>query len=121
LKNWTKPKLGKPWSPASDTDFAIFSDQALGQAMAIGAPINPKNQQAGKYTTIKNGDEGQGGFADTSLGKRLLDLSKRWNQKIYGRTDVDGFDFKLNLDSSKPFRSAVPVLEPARPSPSEGP
>src|SRR5690606_35873875 len=47
-------KTGKPWSPKSDVDFAIFSNQALAQAMAVDAPVNPKNKQNGRYTTLKN-------------------------------------------------------------------
>jgi hypothetical protein len=40
-------KIGKPWSPKSDVDFAIFSDEALAQAKRQGAGINPKNMQEG--------------------------------------------------------------------------
>jgi hypothetical protein len=111
-----KPKLGKAWSPKSDADFAIFSDQAMMQAMHEGAIINLKITAAGKFTIIKNhGRDGAKGFADTKLGKKLDDLAKAWNERIYGTQDVDGFDFKLNLQSDKPFRSAVPVLQVANP------
>ncbi len=111
-----QPKVGKEWKPTSDTDFAIFSDQALAQAMQEGASINPKNKQAGKYTTIKNsGKDGTKGFSDTKLGKKLEGLSKEWNERIYGKRDVDGFDFKLNLQSDAPFKSAVPVLQVQKP------
>lgn len=104
-------KTGKPWSSKSDVDFAIFSDQALRQAMEAGVPVNPKNQTAGQYTTLKNTREGDvAGFHDTPFGKKLRALQRRWNQKIYGNPNVDGFDFKLNL-SNKPFKSAVPVLQ----------
>jgi hypothetical protein len=103
-------KTGKPWSPKSDVDFAIFSDEALAQAKRQGAGINPKNMQAGKYTTIKNKNPGGTGFHKTSLGKKLRKLELKWNEKIYGDTDVDGFDFKLNLQTDKPFKSAVPVI-----------
>ena len=103
-------KTGKPWSPQSDVDFAIFSDEALDQAKKQGAGINPKNTQAGKYTTIKNEVPGGKGFHDTSLGKKLFDLERNWNEKIYGDRYIDGFDFKLNLHTDKPFTSAVPVI-----------
>lgn len=110
-------KAGKAWTPKSDVDFAIFSDQALEQAMKVGAPINPKNTQAGKYTTIwNNPKDGSPGFGATSLGKRLQTLSKKWNKTVYGTEDVDGFDFKMNL-SDKVFRSAVPVMQLEMPRP----
>lgn len=107
-------KTGKPWSTKSDVDFAIFSEQALAQAMQVDAPVNPKNQQDGLYTTLKNKpiDEtgiDKKGFYDTSLGKKLKALSRRWNEKIFGDQDAEGFDFKLNL-GTKAFDSAVPIL-----------
>ncbi len=117
IKGTNTPKVGKKWSPGSDTDFAIFSDQALVQAMEQGAIINPKNQQAGKFTTIKNEgiNPGERGFGDTKLGQDLIAFGKEMDLEIYGKPVKDGFDFKLNLDSSKPFRSAVPVLQAAHP------
>jgi hypothetical protein len=106
-----RPKVGKPWSPASDTDFAIFSDQALMQAQKRGVPINPKNSQNGQYTTLKNNAaDGLPGFKDTPLGAKLDALAKKWNKRIYGTEDIDGFDFKINLQTDKPFRSAVPII-----------
>jgi hypothetical protein len=65
---------------------------------------------AGKYTTIKNDSPGGTGFHETSLGKKLFELEKKWNEKIYGDPLVDGFDFKLNLQTDKPFATGVPVL-----------
>jgi hypothetical protein len=110
-------KAGKAWTPKSDVDFAIFSDQALEQAMKVGAPINPKNTQAGKYTTIwNNPKDGSPGFGATSLGKKLQAFSKKWNKTVYGTEDVDGFDFKMNL-SDKVFKSAVPVMQLEMPRP----
>ncbi len=113
----TAPKKErKMWTPKSDVDFAIFSDQALVQAQKLDVPINPKNKQAGKYTTLKNKPEDGKGFYDTALGKRLDRVAKKWNERVYGDPDIeDGFDFKLNLESAKPFKSAVPVLQVARP------
>ena len=113
----TSPKKkGKSWSPQSDVDFAIFSDQALVQARKIGAPINPDNSAGGRYTTLKNNVDGGGGFYDTPLGRDLKELSRKWDRRIYGEDAVaDGFDFKLNLDSDKPFKTAVPVLQAGKP------
>ena len=109
-------KERKMWTPKSDVDFAIFSDQALVQAQKLNVPINPKNKQEGKYTTLKNKPEDGQGFYDTPLGKRLEKVAKKWNEKVYGDPDIeDGFDFKLNLQSDKPFKSAVPVMQAARP------
>jgi hypothetical protein len=102
-------KTGKPWSTKSDVDFAIFSEQALAQAMQVDAPVNPKNQQDGLYTTLKNKPIDKKGFYDTSLGKKLKVLSDKWNEKIFGDKDAEGFDFKLNL-GTKAFDSAVPIL-----------
>lgn len=108
-------KERKMWTPKSDVDFAIFSDQALVQAHKLNVPINPKNKQEGKFTTLKNKPEDGKGFYDTPLGKRLEKVAKKWNEKVYGDPDIeDGFDFKLNLQSAKPFKSAVPVLQAAK-------
>jgi hypothetical protein len=109
-------KERKMWTPNSDVDFAIFSDQALVQAQKLNVPINPKNKQEGKFTTLKNKPEDGPGFYDTPLGKRLEKVAKKWNEKVYGDPDIeDGFDFKLNLDSSKPFKSATAVMQAAKP------
>ncbi|KYF92839.1 hypothetical protein BE17_26580, partial [Sorangium cellulosum] len=87
------------WSPKSDTDFAIHSDQALVQAQQAGAPYNAK------YGIFKNGEapsalnpEGKPGLANTSLGSKLNALAERWNVEIYGEPNPSngGFDFKLN-------------------------
>ena len=77
--------------------------------MQVDAPVNPKNQQDGLYTTLKNKPIDKKGFYDTSLGKKLKVLSDRWNEKIFGDKDAEGFDFKLNL-GTKAFDSAVPIL-----------
>lgn len=102
-------KTGKPWSPKSDVDFAIFSNQALAQAMAVDAPVNPKNKQNGRYTTLKNSPADRKGFYDTPLGKKLEALAQRWNEIVYGDPNAEGFDFKLNLGET-PFESAVPII-----------
>ncbi|AUX27742.1 uncharacterized protein SOCEGT47_083400 [Sorangium cellulosum] len=87
------------WSPKSDTDFAIFSDQALVQAQQAGAPYNAR------YGIFKNGEapsalnpEGRPGLSNTSLGSKLNALAERWNVEIYGEPNPSngGFDFKLN-------------------------
>ncbi|WP_148314645.1 PAAR domain-containing protein [Sorangium cellulosum] len=87
------------WSPKSDTDFAIHSDQALVQAQQAGAPYNAK------YGIFKNGEapsalnpEGKPGLSNTSLGSKLNALAERWNVEIYGEPNPSngGFDFKLN-------------------------
>ena len=109
-------KTGKAWTPTSDVDFAIFSDQALAQAKSVNAPVNPKNQQSGKYTTIWNEPKtGAPGFHATALGEKLAKLSIRWNKIVFGDADAEGFDFKLNL-GSEPFVFAVPVIRPKGPS-----
>jgi hypothetical protein len=86
--------------------------------MEVGARVNPKNQQGGKYTTLKNGGDPKKynphDYAHTPLGTELTRLSRKWNQKIFGDAAYDGFDFKINL-SDKPFTSAVMVLEPSKP------
>ncbi len=106
-------KVGKPWSTTSDVDFAIFSDQALAQAFRVGGgPINIKNKQGDRYTTLKNGPEdGIPGFYFTPLGRRLEAIAKKWNLRKYGDPEADGFDFKLNLASDRPFKSAVSVVQ----------
>jgi len=109
-------KTGKAWTPASDVDFAIFSDQALEQARLLDVPINPKNQLGGKYTTLKN-DAGARGFYETPLGRKLDGLARRWNERVYGQASAkEGFDFKLNL-GDQPFTSAVPVVQMEIPVP----
>jgi hypothetical protein len=104
--NPNKP-LGE-WQASSDSDFAIFSKQALAAAMHADVPVNPKISMNGRHTVLKNGEPGEGGFADTPLGTALTKLSQDWNEKIYGKRDIDGFDFKLNL-TTEPFEQAITV------------
>ena len=99
-----------PWRPSADVDFAIFSDQALVQASRAGVPVNPKITQGGRYTVFKN-DRKLGGFHATPLGADLHRLAEAWNLRIFGRSDYEGFDFKLNL-ISKPFARALSVMKP---------
>ena len=100
--NKTPPKN---WQTTSDADFAIYSPQALAQAKEAGAPPNKKVVMNGKYSIVKNG----GGFDDTPAGERLQAFSRKWNKKLYGREDVDGVDFKLNL-LDEPMPMSTPVL-----------
>ncbi len=97
-------EMPKPWNPDSDTDFAIFSNKATGQAYAQNTPANTKIVQGDKYTVFKNGATRDRGFGQTDVGKELDELSKKWNKRIYGKEDVDGFDFKLNT-TDQPFGS----------------
>ncbi len=105
----------KPWSTKSDSDFAIFSEQALVQAQELGVPVNEKIKQGGKFTVLKN-ECGPGGCYDTPLGQDLKRLARKWNQLIYGDPNFDGFDFKLNL-TAKPFGRAVSVVQLEMPRP----
>ncbi|MBA3462162.1 MAG: hypothetical protein H0T46_19535, partial [Deltaproteobacteria bacterium] len=118
-------KTGKPFSNKSDVDFAIFSDQALEQAMKQNVPINDKNKVSGKYTTLANNPDAKKGrltgLHETSLGAKLKKLSRRWNQIVFNDPTFDGFDLKLNLDTEKPFRSAVPVVQMETPVPITSP
>lgn len=91
------------WKPGSDTDFVIFSDYALVQAMAV-MEHNP--QIDATHRIFNNGEAptqanptGKPGFANAPLGAKLLQLALRWNQEIYGTPNppAGGFDFKLNL------------------------
>jgi len=99
------------WKPTSDTDFAIFSDQALTQAREHGVPVNQKITQGGRYTVLKNDVLGGDGFYDTPVGKELEALARKWNKIIYGDEDAEGFDFKMNL-SNKPFGRAATIVAP---------
>lgn len=110
-------KTGKAWSPKSDVDFAIFSDQILAQAKAIGAKINPKNKIGDQYTTLRNTKEGKHSFEFTPVGAKLKRLAEDWNVRIYGENVPDGFDFKINLQTDHPFRNAVPVVQMETPVP----
>lgn len=110
-------KTGKAWSPKSDVDFAIFSDQILAQAKAIGAKINPKNKIGDQYTTIRNSKEGKHSFEYTRVGAKLKRLAQDWDRRIYGKEVADGFDFKINLQTDHPFRNAVPVVQMETPIP----
>lgn len=92
------------WKPGSDTDFVIFSDQALVQAKAV---MEQNPQIDVKHRLFKNGEAptqanpaGRPGFANAPLGAKLLELALRWNQEIYGSPNppAGGFDFMLNLD-----------------------
>src|SRR5687767_6411824 len=68
------------WSPSSDLDFAVFSDQALAQARAAGAKVNENVIVGGKYTVLKNSS----GVQNTGLGQKLDAFAKKWNQEFYG-------------------------------------
>ncbi len=92
------------WKPGSDTDFVIFSDQALVQAKDV-MEHNPQIDV--EYRLFKNGEaptevnkSGRPGFANAPLGAQLLALSLWWNRELYGTSNpqVGGLDFKLNLD-----------------------
>ncbi|WP_424103152.1 DUF4157 domain-containing protein [Moorena producens] len=98
-----------PWKPTSDTDLAVFSNQALVQADKKKLEANQKIVQSGRYTVYKNAPKDKG-FYTSPLGKKLAELALRWNHKIYGDMIVDGFDFKLNL-STQPFTRAITVLD----------
>jgi len=103
-----KKDLG-PWRPESDADCAVFSVQALGQARAIGAPVNKGVVMSGEYSVLKN-DPAVDGFYKTKVGEQLQALARRWNTIIYGSADADGFDFKLNL-GTEPFASAITLVK----------
>lgn len=100
------------WKPSSDTDFAVFSRQALVQAQHVNAPVNAK------FGVFKNGEPadagnaGRPGFSNSSLGKKLFDLATRWNVEVYGepQPEAGGFDFKLNLDPT-PFSTPPTIYE----------
>ncbi|MBZ5533481.1 MAG: hypothetical protein LAO20_18790 [Acidobacteriia bacterium] len=92
------------WKPGTDTDFVIFSDHALVQAMEV-MEHNPQVDRT--HQLFNNGEAptqankaGRPGFANAPLGAKLLQLALRWNQEIYGTPNppAGGFDFKLNLD-----------------------
>jgi hypothetical protein len=104
------------WKPGSDTDFVIFSDYALVQAMQV-MEHNP--QIDATHRIFNNGEAptqankaGKPGFANAPLGAKLLQLALRWNQEIYGTPNppAGGFDFKLNADIDlKPLSAALNV------------
>lgn len=93
------------WKPGSDTDFVIFSEQALVQARQV---MEHDPQIDRKHRLFMNGEapaginekSGRPGFANAPLGAKLLDLALRWNNELYGspNPEAGGFDFKLNLD-----------------------
>ena len=108
--NPTKP-FG-PWRPDSDTDLAVFSQDARKQAMANNSPVNPKIVQNGNYTVFKNEIKGTDqGFYKTPVGRELEALAVKWNIRVYGDASADGFDFKLNT-TTKPFGKAITVASP---------
>lgn len=101
------------WKPSSDTDFAVFSDQALVKAQQVDAPVN------GEYGVFKNGappgreaefPNGKPGMIDSSLGQKLDALAMKWNQKVYGDPNPPsgGFDFKINIKTD-PFTTPPTV------------
>jgi hypothetical protein len=93
------------WKPGSDTDFVIFSDHALVQAMQV-MEKDPRIDR--KYRFFRNGEapgdangrSGRPGFAHAPLGAKLLELALKWNAEIYGSPNppAGGFDFHLNAD-----------------------
>ncbi|HMU38179.1 MAG TPA: hypothetical protein PKE31_04140 [Pseudomonadota bacterium] len=92
------------WTPESDTDLAVFSDQAKVGAMQIDNPINAD------YGIFKTGSpDGKPGFSNTDLGGDLYRYGKEWDQRAYDPATLadpknkDGlFDFKLNIGND-PF------------------
>ena len=97
---------------AATWDGWIFSDQMLAQARALDVAINPKNEQSGRYTTLRNNaKDGRAGMYETPVGQKLQALALRWDVIVYGKAVPDGFDFKLNL-SNKSFASATRVSNP---------
>jgi len=87
------------WKPSSDTDLAVFSDQAKVGAMQVDNPINAD------YGIFKTGSpDGKRGFSNTDLGHDLYRYGKEWDQRAYDPATLakpenkDGlFDFKLNI------------------------
>lgn len=100
-KQWFKRGA---WNPESDTDLAVFSDQAKVGAMQVNNPINAD------YGIFKTGSpDGKPGFSHTDLGRDLYRYGKAWDQRAYDPKTLakpenqDGlFDFKLNI-SNDPF------------------
>jgi hypothetical protein len=93
------------WKPGSDTDFVVFSDQALVQAKEVmekDPQIDRKHRlfKNGEAPTEANDKSGRPGFANAPLGAKLLALALRWNTELYGspNPEAGGFDFHLNLD-----------------------
>lgn len=92
------------WTPESDTDLAVFSDQAKVGAMQVDNPINAD------YGIFKTGSpDGKPGFSNTDLGRDLYRYGKDWDQRAYDPEiltrpeNKDGlFDFKLNIGND-PF------------------
>lgn len=100
-----------PWSRESDADFAVFSAQALVQAMDVDAPANKKVTMDGRYTVLKNDVDHGRGFNDTSLGEKLSNLAARWRPRLWpNQPRAEGMDFKLNLTTT-PFSGAITVLD----------
>ena len=96
------------WTPRSDTDLAVFSDQMKVGAMEQDVPINPD------YGIYKTGQPGvKPGFSNTDVGGDLYDLGKRWDDRSYDpatrAANPDGlFDFKLNIGND-PFTTPPTV------------
>jgi RHS repeat-associated protein len=86
----------KPWSNKSDTDFAVFSEKGMAQAYEVNTPVNKKVVLNDEYAVFKNGVSRGRGINDTPVGQELDKVAKKWNEKVYGDPNVDGFDFKLN-------------------------
>jgi hypothetical protein len=112
FKSNPKKKFGT-WSPKSDADFAIFSRQALAQAMDVDAQPNRSVSMGGRYTVVKNEAKGGKGLIDTSIGERLEVLSRRWTQRLWPNAQEKMIDFKLNLDV-KPFDGAITIIDMGR-------
>ncbi|GEM_PF-448490 len=88
------------WSPTSDIDFAVFSDEGVAQAKEYDCAFNEK------YGVFKNGAGEGNGFYDTPAGHKLKILALRWTIILYGDANADGLDFKLN-PTNVPFHSGI--------------
>ena len=95
------------WTPDSPMELAIFSAQALMQAMRANLTVDRSLQYQGRYVSLQ-------GLSQTPLGARLQRLGAQWQPKLPGRPEVR---FRLCLAAEPffdgPFVNAIVVLSPA--------
>jgi len=94
------------WSEDTPVELAIFSAQALVQAMAANLSVDRSLTWQGKYVRLL-------GLTETSIGRKLAALAAHWTTVLPGHPEVR---FMLCLAAEPfaegPFWGAIVVLAP---------
>jgi hypothetical protein len=104
-----------PWTPSSPAELAIFSRQALVQAMHADLGVDRSLVWGGEYVSLLLETDGKkAGFAETPIGQKVRATGSHWRKRLAGNPE---FRFRLCLAPAPfaegPFMDAIVVLSPA--------